>query len=413
MIKVQNLTKVFRLYRDPKDRLKEIVLRRTYSKEFTALRNVSFEVGEGETLGIVGENGAGKSTLLKILTGILLPTSGGISIDGKITGLLELGTGFNMEFTGLKNIYMNGLLIGMTREEIDGKLQEMVDFAELGEFIEEPIKTYSSGMLMRLAFSIAIHAEPRAFVVDEALSVGDAYFQQKCMNKIKAFRGEGGSIVFVSHDLNAVKVLCDRAVLLNHGAVVEEGEPDGVINAYNFMLARKSKGEEIRFEKPGSKTSYGNFKVEILKMQFLNSENVDSRVFVSGERVKIVVDVKANESTDRVVVGILVRDRFGQDIFGTNTHHLGRIVSMQNEEVLSYEYLFDLNIGAGRYTLTSAVHRDETHVGESYHWCDNMLNFEVLTPADYFFTGLSRLNVDLKIVGSPHVIGHYGEEKQL
>src|SRR4030066_1157182 len=175
MIKVDNLSKVFRLYHDPKDRLKEIFLRRVYSREMTALKDLNFQVQEGETLGIIGENGAGKSTLLKILTGILLPTSGKVQVDGNITGLLELGTGFNHEFTGLKNIYMNGLLIGMSKEEIDRKLDSVIEFTELGEFIKEPIKTYSSGMLMRLAFSIAIHAEPGAFVFDGGLSWGGAF----------------------------------------------------------------------------------------------------------------------------------------------------------------------------------------------------------------------------------------------
>ncbi len=226
MIRINNLCKVFRLYHAPKDRLKEIILRRRYSREFTALKGVSFEVEEGETLGIVGENGAGKSTLLKILTGVLHPSKGEVHVDGHITGLLELGTGFNPEFTGLKNIYFNGLLLGMNKEEVDQKRQRIIDFAELGDFIDDPIKTYSSGMMMRLAFSIAIHAEPKAFVVDEALSVGDAYFSHKCMKRMKEFRERGGSIVFVSHELNAVKVLCDRALLLSHGEVVERGDPE-------------------------------------------------------------------------------------------------------------------------------------------------------------------------------------------
>jgi lipopolysaccharide transport system ATP-binding protein len=213
MISVKNISKTFKLYQAPSDRLKEILLRRCYHKNFQAVNNVSFEVQEGETLGIVGENGAGKSTILKLLTGILIPDTGSVHVSGKITGLLELGTGHNATY------------LGLSRSEIDKKLDTIIGFTELGEFIHEPIKTYSSGMVMRLAFSVAIHAEPRAFVVDEALSVGDAYFQQKCMKKIKDFKDNGGSIVFVSHDMNAVKVLCDQAILLEHGSVVEQGEP--------------------------------------------------------------------------------------------------------------------------------------------------------------------------------------------
>lgn len=397
MIKVDNLSKVFRLYHDPKDRLKEIFLRRVYSREITALKDLTFKVQEGETLGIIGENGAGKSTLLKILTGILLPTSGKVQVDGSITGLLELGTGFNHEFTGIKNIYMNGLLIGMSKEEIDRKFDSIIEFTELGEFIKEPIKTYSSGMLMRLAFSIAIHAEPRAFVIDEALSVGDAYFQQKCMKRIKDFRKAGGSIIFVSHDMNAVKILCDRALLLSHGEVVEEGSPEKVINTYNFLLAKKSKGEEIKFDEAGGMASYGNFKVKISGIELLNEEGVNSAVFFSGEKVRLRLYLKANEDVDKVVVGILIRDRFGQDIFGTNTHHMKKVISMKAGAEALYEFGFNLNIGAGKYTLTSAVHRDDTHVNESYHWYDNILRFEVLGSKENIFIGLSKLDVELKI----------------
>jgi lipopolysaccharide transport system ATP-binding protein len=397
MIEVSNVFKVFRLYHDPKVRLKEIILRKQFSKDFTALRDVSFTVQSGETLGIIGENGAGKSTLLKIIAGILLPTSGNVRIDGHTTGLLELGTGFNPELSGVKNIYMNGLLLGMSKEEIDSKRDRIIEFAELGEFIDEPIKTYSSGMLMRLAFSVSIHAEPRAFVVDEALSVGDAYFQQKCMNRIKDFRAKGGSIVFVSHDMNAVKVLCDRALLLRNGEIVEQGDPDQVINTYNFLLAKKSKGEEIRIQRTDTRSSYGNFRAEISRIKFLNEKGTDSRVFISGEKVTVKVRLKANDDIDTVVAGILIRDRFGQDIFGTNTHHLGKITSMDKGEMIEYCYTFHLNIGPGKYTLTSAVHKDETHVDESYHWCDNILNFEVAGSQDYIFTGLSKLDVTLDI----------------
>jgi lipopolysaccharide transport system ATP-binding protein len=195
MIKVEGISKKFKLYHSPADRLKEIIFRKQYHKDFVALEDISFEIGSGETFGIIGQNGAGKSTLLKILSGIVIPDSGTIHVDGKVTGLLELGTGFNFEMTGLENIYMNGTLIGMSKEEIGRKRQDIIDFSELGDFINEPIKKYSSGMTMRLAFSIAIHADPTCFLVDEALSVGDAYFQQKCIRKIQEFRAGGGSIV--------------------------------------------------------------------------------------------------------------------------------------------------------------------------------------------------------------------------
>ncbi len=397
MIEVKDISKVFKLYRDPKDRLKEILFRKQYYKEFTALKSVSFTVADGETMGIIGENGAGKSTLLKLLTGVLLPTSGEIHVRGLVTGLLELGTGFNPELTGFNNIYMNGLLIGMSREEINEKVDKIIEFAELGEFIEEPLKMYSSGMMMRLAFSIATHAEPDTFVVDEALSVGDAYFQQKCMSRIRDLKKRGASIVFVSHELNAVKVLCDKAMLLNHGEVVEEGAPDNIINTYNFMLAKKSKGQEVRMERLNDGTSYGNFKAKIKAIELLNQSFIDARTFVSGEEITIALTIGATEYLDSVVVGILIRDRFGQDMFGTNTHHLQRVVSMNRGETFAYEYRFKLNIGPGKYTLTVAVHGDETHIERSYIWCDNIINFEVIGDKDYKFSGLARLDVNLEL----------------
>jgi len=399
MIKAENITKEFRLYHRPVDRLKEIIFRRPLHRSFYALKGISFSVEEGETLGIVGQNGAGKSTLLKILTGILLPDSGVVHVDGRITGLLELGTGFNYEFTGVQNVYLNGTLLGMTREEIDAKREAIVAFSELGDFIEEPIKTYSSGMVMRLAFSTAIHANPKAFVVDEALSVGDAYFQQKCMRKIREFKENGGSIVFVSHDMNAIKILCDKALLLDHGAAVESGDPEQVINTYNFLLAKKSKGEEIQIRdaSEGGK-SYGNLKVEIVDARMLNRYNEESEIFVSGEKCIVEIGLKANETIDDLTVGILIRDRFGQDIFGTNTYHLDVPIGLRAGEKCRVRYVIDeFNLGPGKYTLSPAAHRDETHVGECYQWVDLLKTFEVVTSGDFRFIGLSRLKPRLQV----------------
>ncbi len=399
MIKAENISKKFKLYHSPADRLKEIVLRRTLHRSFHALKAVSFKIDDGETLGIVGQNGAGKSTLLKILTGVLLPDSGVVHVDGRITGLLELGTGFNPEFTGVQNIYLNGTLLGMSKEEINERLETIVAFSELGDFIEEPLKTYSSGMVMRLAFSTAIHANPKAFVVDEALSVGDAYFQQKCMRKIKEFKDSGGSIVFVSHDMNAVKVLCDRALLLDYGSAIEEGDPDRVINTYNFLLARKSKGEEILVcdSSEGGK-GYGNLKVEILDAKMLNSNNEESEVFVSGEKCTVEIGLKANETVDELTVGILIRDKFGQDIFGTNTCHLKVPISLRAGESCVVNYVMDeFNLGPGKYTLSPAAHRDETHVGECFQWVDVIKSFEVVGSKDFHFVGFSRLKPRVQV----------------
>lgn len=401
MISVQGISKRFKLYQKPSDRLKEIVLRRSFHKAFQAVNNVSFEVEAGQTLGIVGENGAGKSTVLKLLTGILIPDSGVVNIAGKITGLLELGTGFNSEFSGIDNIFHNATYLGLSRREIEERMDRIVEFTELGSFINEPIKTYSSGMVMRLAFSVAIHADPRAFVVDEALSVGDAYFQQKCMEKIRAFKGNGGSIVFVSHDLNAVKVLCDRAILLEKGSVVEKGDPEAVINAYNFLIAKRSRGDEITYEGQDVSSGYGNRKVVIDDVALIDESNNSSEILISGHGLKMRITLKGHGTVDDLTLGISIRDVFGRDIYGTNSFHLKRQMSIKKDETLVVTYLFDeFNLGPGKYTVTVAAHAGSTHVDECYHWLDRGAVFEVVAGSDHVFAGLVRLTPYLEI-GQP------------
>lgn len=399
MITVSQLTKKFKLYRSPADRLKEILFRQQFHREFTALNNVSFAVRNGEILGIVGQNGAGKSTLLKLLMGILLPDCGVINVEGRITGLLELTTGFHYECSGLQNIYLNAALRGMTRQEIDAKLDEIVAFSELGDFIDEPLKTYSNGMVMRLAFAIAIHAEPQAFVVDEALSVGDAYFQQKCMERIRSFKEKGGAIIFVSHDLNAIKVLSDQALLLDHGQVIESGDPERVINSYNFLLAKKREGHNVSLQTAAGRVmAYGNLKVEIVTVTLLNNCGSECECFTSGAPCTIQIVLKAHEDLPEATVGMLIRDKFGQDIFGTNTFYLNMPLCLERGKTCIIEYVIpELNIGPGKYTLTVAAHTRETHVHECYHWVDVIKSFEVVSNSDFIFSGLLRLRPHVTI----------------
>jgi|WetSurMetagenome_2_1015567.scaffolds.fasta_scaffold01392_8 ABC-type polysaccharide/polyol phosphate transport system ATPase subunit len=330
MIKVEGISKKFKLYRSPADRLREIIFRKPYHKDFIALDNISFEIGAGQTLGIIGQNGAGKSTLLKILSGIVIPDYGTIRIDGKVTGLLELGTGFNYEMTGLENVYMNGTLIAMTREEINRKRQTIIDFSELGEFINEPIKTYSSGMVMRLAFSIAIHADPTCFLIDEALSVGDAYFQQKCMRKINEFRTSGGSILFVSHDMNAVKTLCDSAILLDHGRVIESGSPKYIVDTYTNNLLIKLHQGETKLQKTVSIDEFSTKKekistgdLQLLSIKFLNANDKEISSIVSGELLKIVFEIASERELDDPHYGFIIRNNLGLSIYESNTLLLG------------------------------------------------------------------------------------------
>ncbi len=398
MIDVQHISKTFKLYRKPSDRLKEIILRRCYHNDFRAVKAVSFKVREGETLGIVGENGAGKSTILKLLTGVLMPDAGTVHITGKITGLLELGTGFNAEFSGIDNIIHNATYLGLSRREIDKRLDAVIEFTELGEFIHEPLKTYSSGMAMRLAFSVAIHAEPRAFVVDEALSVGDAYFQQKCMKKIKEFKNSGGSIVFVSHDMNAVKVLCDKAILLDHGTIAEYGDPESIINAYNFLIARRSGEKEVICRDDHRASGYGNHKVMIDDVRICDQEHRPVRILVSGQPAGIMIRMTGHEDLDDVTVGILIRDRFGQDIYGTNSFHIKKRIRIQSGQRLVVTYAFDeLNLGPGKYSITAAIHTGPSHIDECVHWMDGCAVFDVIAGDGHFFTGLVRLRPDLLV----------------
>ena len=236
-ISVNNISKMYKLYDNPMDRLKEslgLSKKRKYKEHF-ALHDVSFNVKKGETVGIIGTNGSGKSTILKIITGVLNPTQGDICVEGRISALLELGAGFNMEYTGIENVYLNGTMIGFSREEIDAKLQDILDFADIGEFVHQPVKTYSSGMFVRLAFAVAINIDPEILIVDEALSVGDVFFQAKCYRKFEEFKEKGKTILIVSHDLSSISKYCDKVVLLNKGIKVEEGNPKQVIDVYKKM----------------------------------------------------------------------------------------------------------------------------------------------------------------------------------
>lgn len=412
MIVVRDLTKRFKCYSSPADRLKEIVLRRAYHRIHTALEAVSFTIKDGEALGIIGQNGSGKSTLLKILAGVLLPDAGTIHIDGRLTGLLELGTGFHGDFTGRMNIRHNAALLGMSRDEIEAKMEAMTAFAELGPYIDEPVKTYSSGMVMRLAFSVAIHADPEVFVVDEALAVGDAYFQNKCMERIRAHRARGGSLIFVSHDMAAVQRLCDQVLLMDRGRALDMGNPEEMIRAYNILLARKGAGKEtvhVEAAPQGHRTAYGTLKVRVTGVHLVVEGVRGAHVVPSGGACTVEVAVEAEETVDELTVGMLIRDRFGQDVFGTNTYHLGKSLALQRHEGALVRFHFDeWNIGPGKYTLTVAVHRAEVHYRGCYQWVDNALSFETVPSGDYHFVGLARLKPRLECVPAQESYGPAG-----
>ena len=302
MLSLEHVKKIYKLYDRNRDRLKDALgfSKKPLGKEHYALNDVSFQVGQGETVGIIGTNGSGKSTILKIITGVLNPTDGEVKVNGRISALLELGAGFNMEYTGIENIYLNGTMIGFTKEEIDEKLQDILDFADIGDFVNQPVKTYSSGMFVRLAFAVAINIEPEILIVDEALSVGDVFFQTKCYHKFEEFKKMGKTILFVSHDLGSIGKYCDRVVLLNKGVKLAEGKPKDMIDLYKRVMA-ESKMEDILdfgiFDATGKITNtVSKFEECVLKLKVQFHEDVLNPIFA-----------------------FTIRDLKGTDLTGTNS----------------------------------------------------------------------------------------------
>jgi lipopolysaccharide transport system ATP-binding protein len=394
ILEVKNVSKEYKIYKNNFDRLKEVFTNKYYHKEFIANNDISFDLYEGETLGIIGTNGAGKSTILKQIAGVVEPTSGKIIRHGRVTALLELGTGFNPQLTGRENIYLNGTLIGMTHNECKEKEKEIVEFSELGDYIDEPIMTYSSGMSMRLAFSIAIFSEPKILIVDEALSVGDAHFAAKCTKALRDRKEKNMSIIYVSHDLNSLKLLCDRAILLNAGEIAKEGDVEDVVNSYNFLISKLNDSENKMSIKNVEKSSFGTFDVEIQKVT-IEGEESKSDVISSGEVVTISIEIASKIDIQDMTIGIMIRDKFGQDIFGTNTFHKKTIINFQKDRNYICEYILPLNIGSGKYSITTAVHSEDTHLEHCSHWLDNACDFEVAGVVGDTFAGICKLDSEI------------------
>ena len=395
MLTVSQLSKSFRLYRKPSDRLKELLTGRQCHRRHAALDKINFTLRRGETLGVLGKNGAGKTTLLKLLTGVMIPDSGTIDFQGRMTGLLELGTGFDRSLSGAANIIGNGLLLGLSYAEISSRRDQIVRFSELGRYVDDPLRTYSSGMIMRLAFAIAIHADPDCFVVDEALSVGDGHFQQKCMKRIREFRERGGGIIFVSHDLNAVRMLCDRALVLDCGRVAFEGSAEDAVHHYNRLMADMQADDYELSLQGRADRGYGSGEV-IIEFASLIGERSKSATVSSGEWCDLIVHLRMVKTVSQATLGFLVRDRFGQDVFGTNTDHLQQELGLKPFGTTSVCFRFCANIAAGKYTITLAVHSGEHHLHDCYHWCDNWISFEVAGSRLPGFSGLAYLPTDFR-----------------
>lgn len=410
MIKVENLSKHYLIY---KRRLSAIKHLFGFAKEgrdyelVRPLRNVNLEVPTGTVHGIIGMNGAGKSTLLKILTGVLDQTSGTIEVTGRVASLLELGTGFHPDLTGRENIYINGSILGLDKRDIDLKIDEICKFAELGDYFDRPVKTYSSGMYVRLAFSFAVSVEPDVLIIDEALSVGDAYFQQKCLKKIKEFRTKGTTILFVSHDLGAIKLLCQTVTVLSHGEIVFSGSPSQGMDLYNDIIAEqknlddvKIRADKVREVSGTSSYTSGNQKMTIVSTKLFGATNNESVAVVSGSRATIRVESIVNaEAIDNPTCGILIKDRMGYEVFGTNTHQLGIDSGvLKKGDKRCFEFNLDLNVGAGDYTLTVALHSFQSHMEDNYHWIDRALLIQVLPTPEYQFVGVARLVPEARIL---------------
>lgn len=423
-IKVDNVTKLYKLYDKPSDRFKDSLglTRKKLYKEHYALHNLDFEIKKGECVGIIGTNGAGKSTILKIITGVLSPTEGKVDIDGRISALLELGAGFNMEYTGIENVYLNGTMIGFSREEIDEKLEDILAFADIGEFVHQPVKTYSSGMFVRLAFAVAININPEILIVDEALSVGDVFFQSKCFKKFEEFKDMGKTILFVSHDLGSISKYCDRAILLNKGHKLAEGRPADVIDIYKRVLvgqmdeddvsnAEKTKeisdiekAEEIKrvgkwkdnYALNPDFEEYGDHIVDIVDFAVVDENNVYTSTLVKNTKFMIKIKIKANNPVENPIVAFTIKDLRGTDITGTNTMvekvDVGSISEGEEKTVTFTQYI---NLQGGQYLLSLGCTRYESDDFKVYDRLYDICNISVVSEKNTI--GFYDMNSEIEV----------------
>jgi len=367
--------------------------------DFHALEDISFQVARGECVGIIGLNGAGKSTLLQIIAGTLTPTVGRVLSKGRIAALLELGSGFHTEFTGRENVYLNATILGLSKDEIDQRMDAIEAFAEIGDFLDKPLKTYSSGMVLRLAFSVATQVEPDILIVDEALSVGDAYFQHKSMRHMRELRDRGVSMMFVSHTGEVIKTLCDRALLLHRGRLMLDGHPGTVVDYYHGMLAQKDMDESVRAISSARERSLvrtGTRQAEFCEVEMLNAQGRPQRAFHMGEKGVLRCVVRLREKLENPTVGFIIRDRFGNSIFGTNTHiHELPPVHPEAGEEVEVRFEMPLNLGYGHYAVSVSAHAGATHYEGHYDWIDQILVFQILQGDKHLFVGTSALPVNL------------------
>lgn len=389
-VAVQHVSKLYRLYSRPSDRLFELLpfLRERRHADFWALRDVSLAVGRGEAVGIVGPNGSGKSTLLQIVSGIVQPSSGRVLARGRVAALLELGAGFNPEFTGRENLFLNGEIMGLSRNQVERAFPSVAAFAEIGEFIDRPVREYSSGMYVRLAFSIAIHVEPEILVIDEVLAVGDAIFANRCLRRLEEMKSAGVTVIFVSHDLSLVKRMADRAVFLLNGRIEAQGCPGDVTNRY-VALVHERQGETAPAEANGSGSidRHGDGASRIVDVAMMNQRGERTASVGSGERVIVRLAAVFERGVEQPTAGLLIRNRLGIDVCGTNTRvEQKELGSFRPGDRLEVEFAFDCLLTRGEYTLTVAMQHWD---GRSQDWRDDLLAFTVTDSRD--LAGLADL----------------------
>jgi lipopolysaccharide transport system ATP-binding protein len=402
VIQVQGLGKAYKQYSHKWGRLLEWILPFLGVRHHLhwVLQDISFSLAPGQALGIIGVNGAGKSTVLKMLSGTTQPTTGTIAISGRIAALLELGMGFHPDFTGRQNVWMSGQLLGYSGEQIAQLMPQIEEFAGIGEYIDQPVRIYSSGMQVRLAFSIATAIRPDVLIVDEALSVGDTEFQHRSYERIKQFQQQGTSLLFVSHDKGVITSLCDRAILLNAGRVEIEGDSESVMDYYNAMLAQQEDqvitqhlGEDGKIQ-----TQSGSGEVALLGANILDQQGLPIEVAKVGQLITIELSIECNEPISSLVAGFMIKDRFGQTIYGTNTfHHQQQLHHLPANGRYTFSFDFGLNIGPGNYSVSIALHADDTHITKNYLWLDRVFFFTVVNYDEPVFVGSSYLESHVRI----------------
>ena len=386
-IHVEDVDKVYKLYDRPSDRLREAFSfsKKKRYKEKYALNHVNMTVYQGETVGIIGTNGSGKSTILKMITGVLNPTRGKIDVNGRISALLELGAGFNMEYNGIENIYLNGTMMGFSKKEIDEKMESILSFADIGDYVYQPCKTYSSGMFVRLAFAVAINIDPEILIVDEALSVGDVFFQAKCYQKFEEFKKLGKTILFVSHDLSSISKYCDRVILLNQGEKLGEGTPKEMIDAYKRVLVgqySEDDGQKDESVNPNL-LEYGEKSATIENYGITDEKGIKTTAIVKGSKFTIHMDVNFHEDIGAPIFAFAIKNIKGTEITGTNTmYEKAFLESVKKGDKKQVTFTQEMNLQGGEYLLSLGVTGFDGSDFKVYHRLYDVVNITVISDKD-------------------------------